>query len=183
MIDVKQLTRVNLLWWFFLVCSGFFVDIKKGFDSSNHAILLQNLALYGICGPEVSYIYKWPSPSYIATWSSNIFPDDSAIYTTGKSSMETKCALQSSVYGAGRWFDSKNLPINIKKIICYRGQPKSGCPRRTHVVSGIDRHNSWTGSDHPVPWPSTRWQAVVRGACSKVMLDYFFETRSFKQTM
>ena len=28
--------------------------------------------------------------------------------------METKCALQSSVYDAGRWFDNNNLPINIQ---------------------------------------------------------------------
>ena len=32
--------------------------------------------------------------------------------------METKCALQSSVYDAGRWFDNNNLPVNIKNTIC-----------------------------------------------------------------
>ena len=32
--------------------------------------------------------------------------------------METKCALQSSVYDAGRWFDNNNLPINIKNTLC-----------------------------------------------------------------
>ena len=44
--------------------------------------------------------------------------DDSAIYATGKSFMETKCALQSSVYDAGQWLDDKNLPINITKTKC-----------------------------------------------------------------
>ena len=51
-------------------------------------------------------------------WSSNIFAGDNAIYITGKSFMETKCAFQSSVYNVGRWFDNNNLPINIKKTIC-----------------------------------------------------------------
>ena len=32
--------------------------------------------------------------------------------------METKRALQSSVYDCGRWFDNNNLPINIKNTIC-----------------------------------------------------------------
>ena len=71
-------------------------------------------------------------PQHIRTWSSNIFADDSAIYTTGKSFMETKCALQSSVYDAGRWFDNNNLPINIKNTICMliaiQGNPEE--PRR-----------------------------------------------------
>ena len=40
---------------------AFFVDIKKCFDSINHAILLQKLSLYGIRGLEISNIYKWPS--------------------------------------------------------------------------------------------------------------------------
>ena len=47
-----------------------------------------------------------------------MFAGDSAIYTIGKSFMETKCAFQSSVYDAGRWFDSNNLQINIEKTIC-----------------------------------------------------------------
>ena len=54
-------------------------------------------------------------PQYIRTGSSNIFADDSAICTTGNSCMETKCALQSSVYDAGRCFDNNNLPINTTK--------------------------------------------------------------------
>ena len=32
--------------------------------------------------------------------------------------MESKCALQSSVYDAGRWFEKNNLPINITKTKC-----------------------------------------------------------------
>ena len=57
-------------------------------------------------------------PQHIPTGSSNIFADDSAIYTSGKSFMETKCALQSSVYDAGRWSEKNNLPINITKTKC-----------------------------------------------------------------
>ena len=121
-------------------------------------------------------------PQHIRTWPSNIFAGDNAIYTTGKSFMETKCALQSSVYDAERWFDNSNLQINIKKTIYMLIAIESGCPRRAHVVSEIERHNSWTVLDHPVPWPSTRWQVAVGGTCSKVMLEYFFETCSSKQT-
>ena len=152
MIGMKPLTRVNLLWH---VC---FFYIKKCFDSINHAILLQKLALYGIRGPELQWFQNYLSgrrqsvtcngtnsgicnistgvpqgstlgpflflifindlPQHIRTGSSNIFADDSAIYTTGKSFMETKCALQSSVYDAGRWFENNNLPINTTKTKC-----------------------------------------------------------------
>ena len=121
-------------------------------------------------------------PEHIRTWPSNIFAGDNAIYTSGKSFMETKCALQSSVYDAERWFDNSNLQINIKKTICILIAIESGCPRRAHVVSGIERHNSWTVLDHPVTWPWTRWQVAVGGTYSKVMLEYFFETWSSKQT-
>ena len=57
-------------------------------------------------------------PQNIRSWSSNIFADDRINDTSGESFMETKCALQSSVYDAGRWFDNNNLSINIKKTIC-----------------------------------------------------------------
>ena len=122
-------------------------------------------------------------PQHIRTWASNIFAGDNAIYRTGKSFMETKCALQSSVYNAERWFDNSNLQINIKKTICMVIAIESGCPRRAHVVSGIERHSSWTVLDHLIPWPSTRWKVAVGGTCSKVMLEYFFETCSSKQTV
>ena len=62
------------------------------------------------------------------------------------------------------------------------GQPKSGCSRTAHAVPGIEWHNSWTGSEHSVPWPSTRWQAAMGGTCWKVMTEYFFKTCSSKQT-
>ena len=107
-----------------------FFDIKKCFDSINHAILLRKLALYGIRGPELQCFQNYSSgrrqslscngtnsgicnistgvpqsstlgpflflifindlPQHIRTGSSNIFAGDSAIYTTGKSFMETK---------------------------------------------------------------------------------------------
>ena len=71
-------------------------------------------------------------PQHIRTWSSNIFADHSAICTNSKSFMETKCALQSSVYDAGRWFDNNNLLINIKNTTCMliaiQGNPEE--PRR-----------------------------------------------------
>ena len=135
-----------------------FFDIKKCFDSINHAILLQKLALYGIRGLELQWFQNHLSgrrqpvscngtnsgicnistgvpqgstlgpflflilindlPQHIPTGSSNIFADDSAIYTTDKSFMETKCTSQSSVFDAGRWFDNNNLPINITKTKC-----------------------------------------------------------------
>ena len=135
-----------------------FFYIKKCFDSINHAILLQKLALYGIRGPELQWFQNYLSgrrqsvtcngtnsgicnistgvpqgstlgpflflifindlPQHMRTGSSNIFADDSAIHTTGKSFMETKCALQSSVYDAGRWFENNNLPINTTKTKC-----------------------------------------------------------------
>ena len=80
-------------------------------------------------------------PQHIRTWPSNIFAGDNAICRTDKSFTETKCALQSSVYNAERWFDNSNLQINIKKTICMLIAIESGCPRRAHVVSGIERHN------------------------------------------
>ena len=81
-------------------------------------------------------------PQHIRTWPSNIFAvDNGIIYRTGKSLMETKCVSQSSGYNAERWFDNSNLQINIKKTICMLIAIESGCPRRAHGVSGIERHN------------------------------------------
>ena len=90
----------------------------------------QSVSCNGICnistgvpqgstlGPFPFLIFINDLPHHIRTGSSNIFAGDSAIYTTGKSFMETKCALQSSVYDAGRWFENNNLPINITKTKC-----------------------------------------------------------------
>ena len=53
MIGMNPLMRGNVLW-----CSLFlFVDIKKCFDSVNHAVLLKKLALNGIRGPELLYLW------------------------------------------------------------------------------------------------------------------------------
>ena len=114
-------------------------------------------------------IYINDLPQHIRTWPNNIFAGDNAIYTTGKSFMETKCALQSSVYDAERWFDNSNLQINIKKTICMLIAIESGCPRRAHVVSGIERHNSWTVLDHPYLGlqldDKMQWEAHVQRLC------------------
>ena len=69
-------------------------------------------------GPFLFLILINDLPQHIRTGSSNIFADDSAIYATGKSFMETKCASQSSVYDVGRWFANNNLPFNITKTKC-----------------------------------------------------------------
>ena len=123
-------------------------------------------------------------PQHTRTWSSNIFADDNAIYTTGKSFMETQCALQSSLYDAGRWFNNNNLPINIKKTICMLIAIESSPNRNALEERTLSlAPNSWTVSYHPVAWPSTRWQAAVWGTCSKVMLEFFFETCSSRQTV
>ena len=79
-----------------------------------------------------------------------------------RSKMETKRALQSSVYNAGRWFDNNHFPINIKKTKCMliaTGDNLYRVALEEHTLSlqlsGI------TLELLAVPWPSTRWQAAM----------------------
>ena len=193
-----------------------FFYIKKCFDSINHAILLQKLALYDIRGPELQWFQnnlsgRWQSvscngtnscicnistgvpqgstlgpflflifindlPQHIRTGSSNIFADDSAIYTTGKSFMETKCALQSSVYDAGRWFENNNLPINITKTKCMLIATEGNLNRVALEERPLSLElNGITLEQVPnTPYPGLqlddklRWEAHVQKLCRNV---------------
>ena len=191
-----------------------FFYIKKCFDSINHAILLQKLALYGIGGPELQWFQNYLSgrrqsvscngsnsgicnistgvpqgstlgpflflifinglPPHIRTGSGNIFAYDSAIYTTGKPFMETKCALQSSVYDAGRWFENNNLPINITKtkriLIATEGNlNRVGLENRT---LSLELNGIFLEQVPNTPYlrldDKLRWEARVQKLCRNV---------------
>ena len=50
-------------------------------------------------------------PQHITNAPSNIFEDDSAMYTMGKSANETRRVMQESVLEVRKWFSNNNLPL------------------------------------------------------------------------
>ena len=106
------------LQWFKIYLSGRRQSVACNGNNSGICNISTGVPQGSTLGPFLFLIFINDIPQHIRTGSSSIFADDSAIYTTGKSFMEMKCALQSSVYDAGRWFENKNLPINITKTTC-----------------------------------------------------------------
>ena len=103
-----------------------------------------------------------------------------AIHTTGKSFMETKCALQSSVYDAGRWFDNNNVSINITKTKCMLIATEGNLNRVAQEerklsleLSGITleqvQNTPYLGPqlDDKLPW-ETHVQKLCRNVSSKL---------------
>ena len=81
-------------------------------------------------GPFLFLIFINDLPQHINNACSNIFADDGAIYTTGKSFKDTNAALQTSVLEAGRWYLNNNLPVNTIKTLCMLSASENNIRKR-----------------------------------------------------
>ena len=70
-------------------------------------------------GPLLFLIFINDLPQHINSVFINVFADDSAVDTTGKSFIDTKIKLQQSVNDAALWFNNNNrLSVNTNKTVC-----------------------------------------------------------------
>ena len=91
-----------ILQWFKKYLSGRRQSVSCNGTNSGICNISTGVPQSSTLGPFLFLIFINDLPQHIRIGSSNIFAGDSAIYTTGKSFMDTKRALQSSVYDAGR---------------------------------------------------------------------------------
>ena len=69
-------------------------------------------------GPLLFLIFINDLPQHIENASINVFADDSAVYTAGKSFTDVKTKLQQSINSAATWFNNNRLSVNTNKTIC-----------------------------------------------------------------
>ena len=90
--------------------------------------------------------------------------------------METECALQSSVYDAGRWSEKNNLPINITKTKCMLIATEGNLNRAALEERTLSLELNGTTLEQVPNTPylglqlddKLRWEAHVQKLCQNV---------------
>ena len=127
-------------------------------------------------GPFLFLIFINDLPQHITNAHSNIFADDSVIYTMGKSANETRRVLQESVLEAGKWFNNNNLPVNLLKTICMLTSHSSNLNKMADAdnILNLSLHDAPLSQVTVCPYlgiqldQCLKWDAHVLNLCKKV---------------
>ena len=127
-------------------------------------------------GPFLFLIFVNDFPQYIKSASCNLFADDGAVYTTGKSFTDTKSKLQNSVHDAGHWYLNNNLPVNSTKTTCMLSASESNINKLTDGEKelGISLNGIPLSMVNTCPYLGVqldqflKWDAQIQKLCQKV---------------
>ena len=164
-----------------LVWFNDYLKDRQQFVSLNGEIYSPQMIKTGVpqgsaLGPFLFLIFINDLPQHITNGHSNIFADDSVIYTMGKSVNETRRIMQESVLKAGKWFNNNNLPVNLLKTICMLTSHSSNLNKMADAdnILNLSLHDAPLSqvTDCPYLWiqldQCLKWDAHVLNLCKKV---------------